>query len=221
MSTTSPYTREFDTNFKTDVIVNFSTARRCPPPLQYNNLELYQGITSNPPLSSSNLSFPPSFSFSSVLGVSASDHSFRSPTITPSRTILNEGPSIPLSLLPQIQDVRLTEIQFFLNFHHEKITEAHYFCWGDYPKLYTKIIFLLAEHSEALRHAIVAFSALVYSFKVDKAAREVACLYYELALRGLRVLLDKFPMSLNECFIAVATALQLSSFDVYYPLNPI
>src|SRR5204863_6788008 len=107
-------------------------------------------------------------------------------------------------------------IQFFLRFHRERITEAHYFRWYDYPKLCTELVFLLAEHSDALRHAMIAFSALIYSFKLNHDARPVACWYYERAVHDLRVSLNISPMSMTECLTAVSTALQLSSFEVCY-----
>lgn len=73
----------------------------------------------------------------------------------------------------------------------------------------------MAEQSNALEHAVVAFSALIYSINVHQGVRALAFLYYSKALQELRALLDKTDMDLQDCFTAVATALQLSSFDVY------
>ena len=73
----------------------------------------------------------------------------------------------------------------------------------------------MAERSNALRDSMVAFAALVYSMKLPGAARHVAFVYYASAMRELRKLLNKVPMSIDECQIALATALQLSSLDVY------
>lgn len=84
----------------------------------------------------------------------------------------------------------------------------------DYRKLCTMTLLAMAEVSDTLRHAVVAFSALIYSMKVDRAAREQAFLYYAIALKQLRSLLDKSPMTVEERHIAIATALQLSAFDV-------
>jgi len=126
--------------------------------------------------------------------------------------------SIPKSLSPQLQSARSHPVQFFLQFHRERITEAHYFRWYDYPKLCTKILFSMAERSESLRHAMVGFSALVYSYKFHHGAREVGFYYYEKALQQLRLFLNTSPMELEECLTAVATALQLSTFDVIFPL---
>ena len=66
---------------------------------------------------------------------------------------------------------------------------AHYFRWHDYPKLCTEIILVMAEHSEALQHAVVAFSALIYSIKVHQGVRVLAFLYYSKAMQELRLLL--------------------------------
>lgn len=76
----------------------------------------------------------------------------------------------------------------------------------------------MAQGSDALRHAVVAFSALIYSIKGDRTAREQAFENYELSLQQLRVLLDKAPMTIEERQAATVTALQLATFDVLTPL---
>ena len=107
-------------------------------------------------------------------------------------------------------------IRFFLNFHRETIFEAHYFRYYDYNKLHTKVLFAMAEELDARRHALVAISALIYSIKIHSDARVIAFLYYAMALQELRALLNKSPdeMAMWEWQGAVATALQLSTFDV-------
>jgi hypothetical protein len=62
---------------------------------------------------------------------------------------------------------------------------------------------------------MVAFSALVYSFKSNQGARAVAFWYYGRAVQDLRVFLNTYPMSMTDCLIAVSMALQLYSFDVF------
>lgn len=121
---------------------------------------------------------------------------------------------IPQSISPH--GTRSKPVRFFLQYHRETITEAHYLRWYDYSKLCTVIIFNIAEMADVLQHAMVAFSALIYSIKENYRAREIAFLYYSVALRELRLLLDKPMMDMTDCFVAVATALQLSSFDVSY-----
>lgn len=103
---------------------------------------------------------------------------------------------------------------FYLQYHREAISEAHYFRWYDYNKFCTKTIFTMAAESDSMRHALLAFSALIYSIKVHPPARVDAFLYYSMALGELHELLGKAPMELWECQAAIATALQLSSFDV-------
>ena len=107
-------------------------------------------------------------------------------------------------------------IRFLLNFHRETIFEAHYFRYYDYNKLHTKVLFAMAEELDSMRHALVAFSALIYSIKIHPDARVIAFMYYAKALQELRALLDKPPedMEMWEWQGAVATALQLSTFDV-------
>jgi hypothetical protein len=112
------------------------------------------------------------------------------------------------------QSTRSQAVQFFLNYHHHAITEAHYFRWHDLPKFCTKLIFSIAEESSALQHSLVAFSALIYSIKVHQGVRALSFVYYAKALQELRLLLNGTSMKLTDCFIAVATALQLSLFDV-------
>ena len=101
-------------------------------------------------------------------------------------------------------------IQFFLKFHRETITAAHYFRYYDLPELHTKWLPAMAEQCECLRHALVAFSALIYSIKTNPDAREVAFCYYAMALQELRSMLD----TEFECHVVVATVLQLSAIDV-------
>lgn len=123
--------------------------------------------------------------------------------------------SIPQSISPH--GIRSECVQFFLQYHREAITEAHYLRWYDYSKLSTVIIFNLAETADVLQHAIVAFSALIYSIKENHIrAREIAFIYYSIALQQLRLFLNKPIMDMIDCFVAVATALELSSFDVSY-----
>lgn len=138
-----------------------------------------------------------------------------SPSYTGSSILLHAKPhNIPKSLSPRSQSARASPIQFFLKFHRERITEAHYFRWYDYSKLSTKILFSLAENSDSLRFAMVGFSALIYSYKFHQGARQVGLFYYEKALQELRLFLNTSPMEIGGCLTAVATALQLSSFDV-------
>ena len=73
----------------------------------------------------------------------------------------------------------------------------------------------MIQQPSALRDAVVAFSALIYSMKIDRSARVLAFLYYTSALQQLRVLLDQVTLSVDECHMAIATALQLASFDVF------
>ena len=73
----------------------------------------------------------------------------------------------------------------------------------------------MAEQSEPLRLAMVSFSALLYSLKVNPDAREMAFVFYALALQHLREVLNQ-PLDIREIHYVVATTLQLSTFDVSY-----
>lgn len=105
-------------------------------------------------------------------------------------------------------------VDFFLKYHLEVIRPGHYFWYYDYIQLCKCWLPAMAATSLALRHALVAFSALVYSIKVVGSSGEVAFFYYALALKELRIFLDG-PLSPEECNVAIATALQLSSFEVH------
>lgn len=118
---------------------------------------------------------------------------------------------MPIYVVPRAPESNQAQpIQFFLKFHRETIIAAHYFRYYDLPELHTKWLPAMAEQCECLRHAMVAFSALIYSIKTNPDAREVAFCYYAMALQELRSMLD----TEFECHVVVATVLQLSAIDV-------
>ena len=104
----------------------------------------------------------------------------------------------------------------YLQFHRERIIAAHYFWHYDYHEFCTKTILKLAENSVTLHHAVVAFSALIYSVKFYyPPARDYALAYYHWALKSFQILLPEIAMGGQEQYTtALATALQLASFDV-------
>lgn len=105
-------------------------------------------------------------------------------------------------------------IQFFIKFHQNAVTHAHYFLFYDFQQLCGKLLFAMAEQFDALRFAMAAFSALIYSVKIDIAERERALLYYSIALYELRLRLQTSPNNIAEYLGTVATVLLLSTFDV-------
>ena len=155
---------------------------------------------------------PVTYVFSTISGLSPTRYSQSLQIGSPSQPVFTSVPCFARMNSPQSS--RPQAVQFFLNYHHHTITEAHYFRWHDLPKFFTRLIFSLAEESSALRHSLVAFSALIYSIKVHQGVRVLAFMYYAKALQELRLLLNETSMTLTECYVAVATALQLSSFDV-------
>ena len=104
----------------------------------------------------------------------------------------------------------------YLQFHRERIIAAHYFWHYDYHEFCTKTILKLAENSVTLHHAVVAFSALIYSVKFYyPPARDYALAYYHWALKSFQILLPEIATGTQEQYsTALATALQLASFDV-------
>ena len=158
---------------------------------------------------------PELFSYSSNVGFSISESGlslFRvgqgSSTETPSQPTF-ECPVIGIPRPPKSGRSQL--LQFFLSFHREVVTYAHYFLFYDY----LRPIFLLCDLFDPLLYSMAAFSALIYSMKFDIAAREQALLYYTMALQELRKVLDRFPNDLQEYYGIVATVLQLATFDVH------
>jgi Fungal specific transcription factor domain len=136
------------------------------------------------------------------------------PKFESSRFSKSPPPSpIILSIPRSPKSVQNQSTLFFQKFDRECITSAHYFAWHDYNQFYTKWLPAMAEEHIALQHARLAFSALIYSTKVDSRAKEIAFLYYAATLREFRLLLNT-PLNQKESDVAVATSLQLSSFDV-------
>lgn len=126
---------------------------------------------------------------------------------------LHPRPIDTISIPRPPKSSRHTSDQYFMKFHQDTITPAHYFAWHDQHQLYKAAIPAMAEQSTALRYAVLAFSTLIYSMKMDPTLKELAYFYYALTLRELQFILDS-PLELKETHAAVATALQLSSFDV-------
>jgi Fungal specific transcription factor domain len=118
---------------------------------------------------------------------------------------------IPHCISPVQQD--FSKI-FYLDYHRENITEFHYFRYYDHHKYNINILFQMADNSVALFHAIVAFSALLYSMNNQGSPGEDAFEYYDSSLREFRRLLEMPLLDDEDIHVAIATALQLSSFDV-------
>ena len=124
-----------------------------------------------------------------------------------------------LHLLPRAPMSTLSpSVQFFLHYHRQAIVESHYFLYFDFNNFITTTLLTMAECSDALRYAIAAFSALIYSIKIDRTAREKAFEFYAVSIQELRLLLDRIPESTNESQAAEVTALQLASFHVLHPI---
>jgi Fungal Zn(2)-Cys(6) binuclear cluster domain len=133
--------------------------------------------------------------------------------VRPSTNTMSTRATLQISTIPKsIQD---SFVQFFINFHQRNVNEFHYFVYYDYHKFCTRTLMLMIERPNALRDAVVAFSALIYSMKIDRSARVLALLYYTSALQQLRVLLDQVTLNVDQFYMALATALQLASFDVF------
>jgi len=166
---------------------------------------------------------PPPLSFSTISGNTPSAYcqSLQLHMNSPPSAWSPESYSIPEELswrTGHYPDKVEALIGRLIDYHQRAITHAHYFRWFDYPKFYTEIVFAMAdavtEQVNPLRLAVAAFSALNRSIKHDRSSRELAFVLYAGALQQLHRFLDKPGMDITECQIAVATALELASFDV-------
>jgi hypothetical protein len=101
-----------------------------------------------------------------------------------------------------------------LKYHQSQIIPAQYFRYFDYSEFCTKTLLAMAETSEVLCTALVAFSALVFSFKVHRGVRPLAFFFYSKALQELGLSLGETGESMDVFYSAVACALVLASFDV-------
>jgi len=105
-------------------------------------------------------------------------------------------------------------VQLFLNYYGTSATNFPYFSSLYYHRLHKNALLALSMDFDALRHAVVAFSALIYANKVNSAARTPAFFFYAIALKQLRFALNKIPIGAKNCHAALATALQLAEFEV-------
>ena len=123
---------------------------------------------------------------------------------------------VETTLIPRsLSSIRHPTPDYFWMFHRENINGCYYYSYYDYGQLFTRGLFAIAEESNALYFGLVAFSALIYSLRIDSTVRHTAFRFYALTVQELRLLLDK-PMDQKECLIATACAMQLSSFDVVH-----
>jgi len=98
---------------------------------------------------------------------------------------------------------------YFLNFHQSHISRSHYFLNSDFSQICTNSLFTMARKSAGLRYAMAAFSALIYTIKVDPSSLESAFFYYQMAVRQFR---ESVKSTGRES--GLATALVLAAFEV-------
>src|SRR5271170_8063344 len=91
---------------------------------------------------------------------------------TPLSLSCQASPRPELSVIPRSPKSNQTQaIEFYLKYHQREIVPALYFKWFDYQHFCKGWLPAMAEQSDALRHALVSFSVLIYSMKVNRAAR--------------------------------------------------
>jgi hypothetical protein len=118
-------------------------------------------------------------------------------------------------------------VRFFLKYHQDEVVAGHYFfaydqeqlCRNENEGLCKVWLPRMAQNSVSLRDSLVAFSALIYSLKVDSKALQFAFLYYSMALDKLRHFLTYIPYDSSEVAAAIATSLQMAALDVHRRLS--
>jgi len=114
-----------------------------------------------------------------------------------------------LSFLPRSPNsTRHYLVQYYLTYHREAINEYQYYSYYDYGRLFTKGLSAMAESSDALLFAQAAFAALLFSQRLNPQIKPVSFALYSLAL------LNRPSLSDSEGQIAMAAAMQLSTYDV-------
>jgi hypothetical protein len=110
-----------------------------------------------------------------------------------------------------------TKIVEFLSFHHEFVIPSHYFWYHDNRGFCSRGLLDLASNSSSMRYAVAAYAALLYSvFKHDRKAREYAFLYYAQSMFCIKAFVNAPSKKLT--LSVLATILELTSFEVCYPL---
>ncbi|KAI5783894.1 hypothetical protein DFH27DRAFT_615740 [Peziza echinospora] len=102
------------------------------------------------------------------------------------------------------------EIQFYINFHWQKLSHTHYLIKTDCDHFFKTTLIDHALHYEPLLYAVVAFSAFHYCVGNKVGALQSFLPYYNQSVSLLREKLNQ------PCTIAtLITILQLASFEEY------
>ena len=177
-----------------------STTSTSPAADQFYSLDINQMILDPS-------TYPVQTSYISLLETSIAPQSSTDPFEAPEPTQLSLVPRPPRSN-------RHTLVQYYLTYHCETINEYHYYSYYDYGRLFTKGLFAMAEKSEALQLGMAAMAALIFSQRLDAGVKPVSFALYSLALKELQLMLNQPFLDDLETQIAIASAMQLSTFDV-------
>ena len=106
-------------------------------------------------------------------------------------------------------------VPFFLSYHRQNINNGHYFWYWDHYRFFKDGLLELSNQSDPLRYAIAAFSALIYSFKVDHQMKTFTFFFYAKALQQLQEVINTVSMdSEASVYTTVATILELACIEV-------
>jgi len=129
------------------------------------------------------------------------------------------SPHTNLSSIPRTpSSCQNSTVHYYLTYHREKIKSWHYYSYYDYNELFSKGLLAMAEESDALQLGMVAFSILHFAIQHTSTVKLLAFWFYSLALRELGALINKASLDTREAQLAMACAMQLSTFDVH-PLS--
>ena len=101
-------------------------------------------------------------------------------------------------------------------YHQQNIDYGRYFWFHDPHRFIKESLFDMAKESDSLQYAIAAFSALVYSFQVDRHMKQFTFFFYAKAMQKLQQVINTDSMdSENSIYTTLATILELSSVEAH------
>ena len=126
-------------------------------------------------------------------------------------SIVDHFPCLYKTPHPVHEDV----IPFFLSYHQENIDYGWYFWPSDYHGFIKERLLELAKQSDALKYAVAAFSALVYSIQVNHHVKQYVFHFYAKTIQQLQQVINTDSVGSEvSLYTTVATILELASIEV-------
>ena len=118
----------------------------------------------------------------------------------------------PLPLFRSPSSIHDDWIPVFFSYHRQNINYGRYFWYCDPFRFINDGLLDLATHSESLKYAIAAFSALIYSIQLDQRMKRFTFHFYAKAIQELQKVINTDSI---EIYTTVATILELASIEVH------